>query len=464
MATAGGRSKPSTTSAPLTPTKGTSALSDQSSTNHEIPHFDATERRREKMRSANGPAGHAAHSPAARRQRRLLPLRRLLRLPSLRFLRQRRPPRLRNRLRRPSTAPRAVAPAAKPVAAKPNPPAAKPTPIAPQPAHSPASGNGASNGSASHHAVRLQPRRARPRSSNAALRTAKSSATSPGKSAAELEAFLINFVVEQTGYPPEVVELDADLEADLGIDSIKKAQLFGELQEYFDVSALAAGGATGGTLSLDDFTTLRHVLKFLVNLSPGEEGNATPSAGTNGHHTASATPPPFAAAPATTVASPAAAPAAGTQASGSPGTSPAELEAFLINFVVEQTGYPAEVVDLDADLEADLGIDSIKKAQLFGELQEYFDVSALGGGAAGGGNLSLDDFTTLRHVLNFLVKSIAGSAAASATTNGHHAAARHRTARGDATAAAERQSRLRHKPKQPAAAVQARALPSWKPS
>ena len=52
---------------------------------------------------------------------------------------------------------------------------------------------------------------------------------------AELEKFLINFVVEQTGYPPEVVELDADLEADLGIDSIKKAQLFGELAEYFDV-------------------------------------------------------------------------------------------------------------------------------------------------------------------------------------------------------------------------------------
>ena len=51
----------------------------------------------------------------------------------------------------------------------------------------------------------------------------------------ELEKFLVNFVVEQTGYPPEVVELDADLEADLGIDSIKKAQLFGELPEYFDV-------------------------------------------------------------------------------------------------------------------------------------------------------------------------------------------------------------------------------------
>ena len=82
--------------------------------------------------------------------------------------------------------------------------------------------------------------------------------------------------------------------------------------------------------------------------------------------------------------------------------------------MVEQTGYPAEVVDLDADLEADLGIDSIKKAQLFGELQEYFDVSALAGSARRRERLSLDDFTTLRHVLDFLCCGADSAAAAAA--------------------------------------------------
>ena len=72
-----------------------------------------------------------------------------------------------------------------------------------------------------------------------------------------------------------------------------------------------------------------------------------------------------------------------------------ELGAFVVNFVVEQTGYPADVVTLDADLEADLGIDSIKKAQLFGELQEHLDVRP-------DDSLSLDDFPTLRHILDFL--------------------------------------------------------------
>ena len=68
--------------------------------------------------------------------------------------------------------------------------------------------------------------------------SAAAPAGGPSLDVGELEKFLVNFVVEQTGYPPEVVELDADLEADLGIDSIKKAQMFGELQEYFDVTPL----------------------------------------------------------------------------------------------------------------------------------------------------------------------------------------------------------------------------------
>ena len=74
----------------------------------------------------------------------------------------------------------------------------------------------------------------------------------------ELEAVLVNFVVEQTGYPAEMVELDADLEADLGIDSIKKAQMLGELAEQLDVKINISED-----MSLDDFPTLRHITEFL---------------------------------------------------------------------------------------------------------------------------------------------------------------------------------------------------------
>ncbi|MBR0238524.1 MAG: hypothetical protein IJQ39_10575 [Thermoguttaceae bacterium] len=198
----------------------------------------------------------------------------------------------------------------------------------------------------------------------------------------ELEAALVSFVVEQTGYPEEMVEMDADLEGDLGIDSIKKAQLMGELNEkyhFVDVSAPA-----DNDMSLDDFPTLASIRDYLLSKASGsglEDGNETTSG-------SEATLPESESVPA-----PASAPKASVQ-------NPAfkeELSAFLINFVVEQTGYPEEMVDMDVDLEGDLGIDSIKKAQLFGELSEKYELVPLG-------DMSLDDFKTLRDIYNAILQ------------------------------------------------------------
>ncbi|MEQ8848871.1 beta-ketoacyl synthase N-terminal-like domain-containing protein [Botrimarina sp.] len=260
-------------------------------------------------------------------------------------------------------------PTAQPVA--PEPPAAPPAP--PAPAHSP-----------------TPPQQPAP--------TATDAPSGAGLSGEEIETFLINFVVEQTGYPPEIVDLDADLEADLGIDSIKKAQLFGELGEYFDVQASA-------DLSLDDFPSLRTVRDYLLANANG----AAPATNSPAPTSQPAAPPAPAPAPTSSTA-PASPPASAQQQSAPPtsdqpsggGLSGEEIETFLINFVVEQTGYPPEIVDLDADLEADLGIDSIKKAQLFGELGEYFDVQA-------SADLSLDDFPSLRTVRDYLLANATGA-------------------------------------------------------
>ena len=42
----------------------------------------------------------------------------------------------------------------------------------------------------------------------------------------DLAARVVALVAEQTGYPPELLDLDLDLEADLGIDTVKQAELF----------------------------------------------------------------------------------------------------------------------------------------------------------------------------------------------------------------------------------------------
>ncbi len=177
-------------------------------------------------------------------------------------------------------------------------------------------------------------------------------------------------MVEQTGYPPEVVRLDADLEADLGIDSIKKAQLFGELREQFELRPT-------GQIKLADFTTLRRISEFL------EASSSPPNVEQSAIEVVARLAPEQAAAP------------------GAPATVlPDRLGAQLVEFVVEQTGYPPEVVRFEADLEADLGIDSIKKAQLFGELREQYALTPRPG-------LKLGDFPTLGHILAYLKSQLA---------------------------------------------------------
>jgi acyl transferase domain-containing protein/NAD(P)-dependent dehydrogenase (short-subunit alcohol dehydrogenase family) len=72
-----------------------------------------------------------------------------------------------------------------------------------------------------------------------------------------------------------------------------------------------------------------------------------------------------------------------------------EIERYLLDFVVDLTGYPREVIDFDWDLEADLGLDSIKQTQLFGEL-----IDLVGEGDVG--DLSQSEFRSLREILSWL--------------------------------------------------------------
>ena len=200
-----------------------------------------------------------------------------------------------------------------------------------------------------------------------------------------LERFLVDFVVEHTGYPRDVVSLDADLEADLGIDSIKKAQLFGELRDL-----IAIEEKQNSTFELQTFQTLRQVLQLVA---AGSDHAPTTE---NGEQTPSVEPP-----SGRRVTSPQSCECGGDSAPVSDEESSAAfdlngLESFLIDFVVEHTGYPRSVVSLDADLEADLGIDSIKKAQLLGELRD------LTGLEADQGSTSLQTFATLRQVLEIV--------------------------------------------------------------
>ncbi len=245
------------------------------------------------------------------------------------------------------------------------------------------------------------------------LQATQSAVEQPTKNATDkIATFLIDFVVEQTGYPAEIIELDWDIEADLGIDSIKKAQLFGELREFFDLESLT-------NFSLDHYKTLRDIAQLLER-TPGKgewlKNEVSPEVSET--HASHLSPPHDVPSTSSTSSISAAPKVAQTvkneEVQASTGAhknlNSQQLQQFLIDFVVEQTGYPAEIVELDADLEADLGIDSIKKAQLFGELREMFsfdgrEKQSSSANSTSSGRQSLADYRTLRDVMNALLES-----------------------------------------------------------
>ena len=55
-------------------------------------------------------------------------------------------------------------------------------------------------------------------------------------------------------------------------------------------------------------------------------------------------------------------------------TADLDVEAEVLAVVAAKTGYPADMLDLDLDLEADLGIDTVKQAEVFALIRERFDI------------------------------------------------------------------------------------------
>lgn len=76
-------------------------------------------------------------------------------------------------------------------------------------------------------------------------------------------------------------------------------------------------------------------------------------------------------------ASPVAAkPAAPAPVAPAPASGPTDVKTLLLHLVSDRTGYPEDMLSLDADIEGDLGIDSIKRTEILGALRKELPTSA----------------------------------------------------------------------------------------
>ncbi len=75
---------------------------------------------------------------------------------------------------------------------------------------------------------------------------------------------VLEIVAGKTGYPPEMLDLDLDLEADLGVDTVKQAETFAAIREEWDIPR-------DDNLALRDYPTLAHAIQFVYDKRPDLE-------------------------------------------------------------------------------------------------------------------------------------------------------------------------------------------------
>ena len=80
---------------------------------------------------------------------------------------------------------------------------------------------------------------------------------------------MLEIVAEKTGYPKDMLDLELDLEADLGIDTVKQAEMFSSVRAAFNISR-------DENLKLRDFPTLAHVIQFARDRQSGPAATPTP--------------------------------------------------------------------------------------------------------------------------------------------------------------------------------------------
>ncbi|SMX34720.1 type I polyketide synthase [Actibacterium lipolyticum] len=172
----------------------------------------------------------------------------------------------------------------------------------------------------------------------AAAANAPAAPTGPNLSEPAVTDALLALISDRTGYPTDMLDLDLNLEADLGIDSIKRVEILGALRGDLLPNAGEEARERMGPVSRE--RTVRGIVAKFMEVA-GDFAAPTP------------------------VAAAANAPAAPT----GPNLSEGAVTDALLALISDRTGYPTDMLDLDLNLEADLGIDSIKRVEILGALR-----------------------------------------------------------------------------------------------
>ncbi|MCC9138353.1 type I polyketide synthase [Pontibacter silvestris] len=206
--------------------------------------------------------------------------------------------------------------------------------------------------------------------------------------AAISEAPILALIAEKTGYPAEMLSLDMELVSDLGIDSIKQVEIFGALREQYPVLEQYQTEALFQIKTISDIVDKvnQHFASPPQAVAAAEpsENIASPSVPEESllkpvDHTSNIVDKQEASSPVTETVGQVLHKPAPTPPAPAPGLNADAVTEALLALIAEKTGYPAEMLSLDMELTADLGIDSIKQVEIMGAVREkYHTLSKMG--------------------------------------------------------------------------------------
>jgi acyl transferase domain-containing protein/NAD(P)-dependent dehydrogenase (short-subunit alcohol dehydrogenase family) len=186
-------------------------------------------------------------------------------------------------------------------------------------------------------------------------------------------ATVVDVVASITGYDPAILDLDMELEADLGIDTVKQATVLSVIAERFKLTELSG-------FKISEYPTLRSIAEWCrAKASPEFENVGTylgQAARTEQLVSGSPTP---------------------VAPSKSTSNTRASVAKDVLSVIATVTGYEEEILGEDMELEADLGIDTVKQATVLSMLGER-------GGHSKEDAIKLSNFSSIRDVIEHFVR------------------------------------------------------------
>jgi 3-oxoacyl-(acyl-carrier-protein) synthase/NAD(P)-dependent dehydrogenase (short-subunit alcohol dehydrogenase family)/acyl carrier protein len=188
---------------------------------------------------------------------------------------------------------------------------------------------------------------------------AAASASEPPFDKESIRTETLRVFSEVTKYPRDMLELEMEMEADLGIDTVKQATILSILGETYQLER-------DEDLQLSDYPTIGHIVDLVYERAGG---HAQPgSTGTTGVYA--------------------------IEIESALDVKEA-IEAETLRVFAEVTKYPEDMLELDMEMEADLGIDTVKQATILSILGETYQLER-------DEDLQLSDYPTIGHIVDLV--------------------------------------------------------------